>query len=75
MAWSLFRVPEIIDPPAEDRHGFPAVGAPSPSSARSSRAAQRIAGGGVLTSIPPVIVYVLAQRLVVKGLAVGGVKG
>jgi multiple sugar transport system permease protein len=32
-------------------------------------------GGAVLTSIPPVIVYVLAQRLVVKGLAVGGVKG
>lgn len=32
-------------------------------------------GGAVLTSIPPVVVYILAQRLVVKGLTVGGVKG
>jgi len=47
----------------------------SASSVGSSRAVQRITGGAVLTSIPPVVVYVLAQRLVVKGLAVGGVKG
>jgi multiple sugar transport system permease protein len=32
-------------------------------------------GGAVLTSVPPVVIYILAQRLVVKGLAAGGVKG
>ena len=32
-------------------------------------------GGAVLTSIPPVVIYILAQRLVVSGLAAGGVKG
>ena len=31
--------------------------------------------GALLTAIPPVIMYVLAQRLVIKGLVVGGVKG
>ncbi len=32
-------------------------------------------GGAVLTSVPPVVIYILAQRLVVSGLAAGGVKG
>jgi multiple sugar transport system permease protein len=32
-------------------------------------------GGAVLTSIPPVVIYILAQRLVVKGLSAGAVKG
>jgi multiple sugar transport system permease protein len=31
--------------------------------------------GALLTAIPPVIMYMLAQRLVIKGLVVGGVKG
>ncbi len=31
--------------------------------------------GALLTAIPPVVMYVLAQRLVIKGLVVGGVKG
>jgi multiple sugar transport system permease protein len=31
--------------------------------------------GALLTAIPPVIMYILAQRLVIKGLVVGGVKG
>ena len=31
--------------------------------------------GALITAIPPVIMYTLAQRLVVKGLIVGGVKG
>lgn len=31
--------------------------------------------GAVITSIPPVIIYILAQRWVVRGLAVGAVKG
>jgi len=32
-------------------------------------------GGAVLTSIPPVVIYILAQRLVVSGLSAGAVKG
>jgi multiple sugar transport system permease protein len=32
-------------------------------------------GGAVLTSVPPVVIYILAQRLVVKGLSAGAVKG
>lgn len=32
-------------------------------------------GGAVITSIPPVVIYILAQRLVVKGLSAGAVKG
>jgi multiple sugar transport system permease protein len=31
--------------------------------------------GALLTAIPPVVMYMLAQRLVIKGLVVGGVKG
>ncbi len=31
--------------------------------------------GAVITALPPVIMYTLAQRLVIKGLVVGGVKG
>jgi multiple sugar transport system permease protein len=31
--------------------------------------------GALLTAIPPVIMYIFAQRLVIKGLVVGGVKG
>jgi multiple sugar transport system permease protein len=31
--------------------------------------------GALLTAIPPVVMYILAQRLVIKGLVVGGVKG
>jgi multiple sugar transport system permease protein len=31
--------------------------------------------GALITAIPPVIFYTLAQRLVIKGLMVGGVKG
>jgi len=31
--------------------------------------------GALITAIPPVIMYTLAQRLVIKGLVVGGVKG
>jgi multiple sugar transport system permease protein len=31
--------------------------------------------GALITAVPPVIMYVLAQRLVIKGLVVGGVKG
>jgi ABC-type glycerol-3-phosphate transport system permease component len=31
--------------------------------------------GALITALPPVIMYTLAQRLVVRGLAVGGVKG
>jgi multiple sugar transport system permease protein len=31
--------------------------------------------GALITALPPVIMYTLAQRLVVKGLVVGGVKG
>jgi multiple sugar transport system permease protein len=31
--------------------------------------------GALLTAIPPVIMYICAQRLVIKGLVVGGVKG
>jgi len=31
--------------------------------------------GALLTAIPPVIMYIAAQRLVIKGLVVGGVKG
>src|SRR5438132_3467603 len=31
--------------------------------------------GALITALPPVIMYTLAQRLVIKGLVVGGVKG
>jgi multiple sugar transport system permease protein len=31
--------------------------------------------GALITAVPPVIMYMLAQRLVIKGLVVGGVKG
>jgi multiple sugar transport system permease protein len=31
--------------------------------------------GAILASLPPVIMYMLAQRLVIRGLTVGGVKG
>jgi len=31
--------------------------------------------GALITAIPPVLMYTLAQRLVIKGLVVGGVKG
>ena len=31
--------------------------------------------GALITAIPPVIMYMMAQRLVIKGLVVGGVKG
>jgi multiple sugar transport system permease protein len=31
--------------------------------------------GALITAIPPVILYMLAQRLVISGLAAGGVKG
>jgi multiple sugar transport system permease protein len=31
--------------------------------------------GALITALPPVLMYVLAQRFVVKGLVVGGVKG
>lgn len=31
--------------------------------------------GALITAVPPVIMYILAQRLVIKGLVVGGVKG
>jgi ABC-type glycerol-3-phosphate transport system permease component len=31
--------------------------------------------GALITAIPPVLMYILAQRLVIKGLVVGGVKG
>jgi len=31
--------------------------------------------GALITAVPPVIFYTLAQRLVIKGLVVGGVKG
>jgi multiple sugar transport system permease protein len=31
--------------------------------------------GALITAVPPVVMYMLAQRLVIKGLVVGGVKG
>ena len=31
--------------------------------------------GALITALPPVIMYTLAQRLLIKGLVVGGVKG
>jgi multiple sugar transport system permease protein len=31
--------------------------------------------GALITALPPVILYILAQRLVISGLAAGGVKG
>jgi ABC-type glycerol-3-phosphate transport system permease component len=31
--------------------------------------------GALITALPPVLMYTLAQRLVIKGLIVGGVKG
>ena len=31
--------------------------------------------GALITAVPPVLMYIFAQRLVIKGLVVGGVKG
>jgi ABC-type glycerol-3-phosphate transport system permease component len=31
--------------------------------------------GSMLTALPPVIMYTLAQRIVVRGLTLGSVKG
>ena len=31
--------------------------------------------GALITAIPPVVMYTLAQRFVISGLAAGGVKG
>ena len=31
--------------------------------------------GALITAVPPVLMYTLAQRMVIKGLVVGGVKG
>jgi len=31
--------------------------------------------GALITAVPPVVMYIMAQRLVIKGLVVGGVKG
>jgi len=31
--------------------------------------------GAILAALPPVIMYTLAQRLVIQGLVLGGVKG
>jgi multiple sugar transport system permease protein len=35
----------------------------------------RMMAGALLTALPPVIMYTLAQRLVIQGLTMGGVKG
>ena len=35
----------------------------------------KMMAGALITAVPPVIMYMLAQRLVIKGLVVGGVKG
>lgn len=35
----------------------------------------KMMAGAIITAIPPVTIYILAQRLVVQGLAIGGVKG
>jgi multiple sugar transport system permease protein len=35
----------------------------------------KMMAGALLTAIPPVVMYTLAQRLVIRGLTVGGVKG
>jgi len=35
----------------------------------------KMMAGALLTALPPVIMYTLAQRLVIRGLTVGGVKG
>ena len=35
----------------------------------------KMMAGALLTALPPVITYTLAQRLVIRGLTVGGVKG
>ena len=35
----------------------------------------RMMAGALLTAIPPVVMYTLAQRLVIQGLTMGGVKG
>ena len=32
-------------------------------------------GTRLLTALPPVIMYTLAQRMVIQGLTMGGVKG
>lgn len=35
----------------------------------------KMMAGALLTAIPPVVMYTLAQRLVIRGLTIGGVKG
>jgi multiple sugar transport system permease protein len=35
----------------------------------------KMMAGAMMTALPPVIMYTLAQRLVIRGLTVGGVKG
>ena len=35
----------------------------------------KMMAGALITAMPPVIMYTLAQRLVIRGLTVGGVKG
>jgi multiple sugar transport system permease protein len=35
----------------------------------------KMMAGAIMTALPPVIMYTLAQRLVIRGLTVGGVKG
>lgn len=35
----------------------------------------RMMAGALLTALPPVIMYTLAQRMVIRGLTMGGVKG
>ena len=35
----------------------------------------KMMAGALMTALPPVIMYTLAQRLVIRGLTVGGVKG
>jgi multiple sugar transport system permease protein len=35
----------------------------------------KMMAGALITALPPVIMYTLAQRLVIRGLTVGGVKG
>jgi len=35
----------------------------------------KMMAGAIMTAVPPVVMYTLAQRLVIRGLTVGGVKG
>jgi len=35
----------------------------------------KMMAGALLTALPPVIMYTLAQRMVIQGLTMGGVKG